>query len=135
MLAAATDKTDIALAAFERANQRAGDVLLGKALGFFSADPALDVNGAIGPDTCGLGELWLLVWIYISHMEFRRKVVIPVQQVARPAKLSCLIEISDVDVVFQTLDDLRSLFGQTEALVRRRIKRFVVPVSQPVGCS
>src|SRR5260370_10675601 len=128
MLAAAADKTDIALAALERRDERTGDLLFGQALGFVSPDPALDVNRAIGPDARSLGELRFLVRIYISHMQFGGEVVIPVQQVARPSKFGRLIEVSDVDVVLETLDDLRRLFGQTEPLVRRSIKRVVIPV-------
>ena len=80
MLAVAGDDADLALPAFQRANQRAGDALFIEGLGIFAPSAHGNYGFAFARDVFGAGQSGILQQIDILDMQLGGKILITVQQ-------------------------------------------------------
>jgi hypothetical protein len=132
VLAAAGDEAGVALARFQRADERTGDLFFAEGLGLFRAYAAIHQNTDVAAEAGGFGLLRPLDGIDVIDMQPGGKGRIAVQQVARLWEAAGFLEVENVDVALEARDHLDGLVGEAELLVGGGIPRLVVAVRQEV---
>ena len=116
----------------QRADERAGDLFFGEALGFLRAEAAGHQDTDVAAEAGGFGLLRLLDGIDVIDVQLGGKGRIAVQQVARLREAAGVVEVGDVNVAVEALDHLDGLVGEAELLVGGGVVRLVVAVGQEI---
>ncbi len=95
MFSAAGEKANGSRVALQVANDRAGDVLFGHALGFFFFCADLNNRGAVLGDAGGARRLRIFVRVDEVQMNLGRKRRVAVEQILGGLEVARLVEISD----------------------------------------
>ena len=127
------EKAKSARLVFNVANDRACDVSLSQALGFFFLGPDLHHRRAVFGDPCRAGLFRLLVGIDVFDADAAGDGRIAVEQILARLEIALLVVIGDGGGLSQPLYNLHGLVGETELLVRSGVIRLVVAIGKYVG--